>query len=27
MKGKQKLFYLSEPHTDFIYPITAKKLG
>lgn len=27
MEGKQKLFYLPEPHTDFIYAVTAEELG
>jgi len=27
MEGKQKLFYLPEPHTDFIFAITAEELG
>jgi len=26
MEGKQKLFYLPEPHTDFIYAVTAEEL-
>ena len=27
MEGKQKLFYLPEPHTDFIYANIAEELG
>jgi cell division protein FtsW len=27
MEGKQKLFYLPEPHTDFIFAATAEELG
>jgi cell division protein FtsW len=27
MEGKQKLFYLPEPHTDFIFAVTAEELG
>jgi len=27
MEGKQKLFYLPEPHTDFIFASTAEELG
>src|SRR5260370_22412240 len=27
MEGKQKLFYLPEPHTDFIFSVTAQGLG
>src|SRR5438270_7034001 len=27
MEGKQKLFYLPEPHTDFIYAVTAVEFG
>src|SRR5438067_5355100 len=27
MEGKQKLFYLPEPHTDFIFTVTADELG
>src|SRR3954453_9760469 len=27
MEGKQKLFYLPEPHTDFIYAVTAEDRG
>jgi cell division protein FtsW len=27
MEGKQKLFYLPEPQTDFIYAVTAEELG
>src|SRR6266576_2776792 len=27
MEGKQKLFYLREPHTDFIFAVTAEELG
>src|SRR6202035_4838153 len=27
MEGKQKLFYLPEPHTDFIVAVTAEELG
>ncbi len=27
MEGKQKLFYLPEPHTDFICAVTAEELG
>jgi cell division protein FtsW len=27
MEGKQKLFYLPEPHTDFIYAVAAEELG
>jgi cell division protein FtsW len=27
MEGKQKLFYLPEPHTDFIYAVSAEELG
>jgi cell division protein FtsW len=27
MKGVQKLFYLPEPHTDFIYAVIAEELG
>jgi cell division protein FtsW len=27
MEGKQKLFYLPEPHTDFIYAVTSEELG
>jgi len=27
MEGKQKLFYLPEPHTDFIYAVVAEELG
>src|SRR6202166_1357086 len=26
MEGKQKLFYLPEPHTDFIFAVTAEEL-
>jgi cell division protein FtsW len=26
MEGKQKLFYLPEPHTDFIFSVTAEEL-
>ncbi len=26
-EGKQKLFYLPEPHTDFIFAVTAEELG
>lgn len=27
MEGKQKLFYLPEPHTDFIFAVTAEEFG
>jgi len=27
MEGKQKLFYLREPHTDFFFAVTAEELG
>jgi cell division protein FtsW len=27
MKGKQKLLYLPEPHTDFIYAVASEELG
>ena len=27
MEGKQKLFYLPEPHTDFIFAVSAEELG
>jgi cell division protein FtsW len=27
MKGVQKLFYLPEPHTDFIYAVISEELG
>jgi len=27
MEGKQKLFYLPEPHTDFIFAVTAEEAG
>src|SRR5437879_13645379 len=27
MEGKQKLVYLPEPHTDFIYAVTAEEFG
>src|SRR5579859_3096426 len=27
MEGKEKLFYLPEPHTDFIFAVTAEELG
>jgi len=27
MNGVQKLFYLPEPHTDFIYAVIAEELG
>jgi cell division protein FtsW len=27
MEGKQKLFFLPEPHTDFIYAVIAEELG
>lgn len=27
MEGRQKLFYLPEPHTDFIYAVTAEEFG
>jgi cell division protein FtsW len=27
MEGKQKLFYLPEPHTDFIYAVTSEEFG
>lgn len=27
MEGKQKLFYLPEPHTDFIFAVLAEELG
>jgi len=27
MEGKQKLFYLPEPHTDFIYSVVAEEIG
>jgi cell division protein FtsW len=27
MEGKQKLFFLPEPHTDFIFAVTAEELG
>ena len=27
MEGKQKLFYLPEPHTDFIYSVISEELG
>jgi cell division protein FtsW len=27
MEGKQKLFYLPEPHTDFIFAVAAEELG
>ena len=27
MEGKQKLFYLPEPHTDFIFAVTARRTG
>jgi len=27
MEGKQKLFFLPEPHTDFIYAVVSEELG
>src|SRR5262249_237085 len=27
MEGKQKLFYLPEPHTDFIFSVISEELG
>ncbi len=27
MEGKQKLFYLPEPHTDFIFAVSSEELG
>jgi cell division protein FtsW len=27
MEGKQKLFFLPEPHTDFIFAVTAEEFG
>src|SRR5215470_13238203 len=27
MEGKQKLFYLPEPHTDFIYAVVSEEMG
>jgi cell division protein FtsW len=27
MEGRQKLFYLPEPHTDFIYAVIAEETG
>src|SRR6201984_48779 len=27
IEGKEKLFYLPEPHTDFIFAVTAEELG
>lgn len=27
MEGKQKLFYLPEPHTDFIFAVTSEEFG
>src|SRR5207237_7701492 len=27
MGGKEKLFYLPEPHTDFIFAVTAEEVG
>ncbi|HZR30573.1 MAG TPA: putative lipid II flippase FtsW [Terriglobales bacterium] len=27
MEGKEKLFYLPEPHTDFIFAVTAEEVG
>jgi cell division protein FtsW len=27
MEGKQKLFFLPEPHTDFIYSVASEELG
>jgi cell division protein FtsW len=27
MEGKQKLFYLPEPHTDFIFAVASEELG
>ena len=27
MEGKQKLFYLPEPHTDFIFAVLNEKMG
>src|SRR5204863_849271 len=27
MEGKQKLFYLPEPHTDFLFAVTAEDRG
>src|SRR5437764_7599815 len=27
MESKQKLFYLPEPHTDFIFAVTAEEFG
>lgn len=27
MEGKQKLFYLPEPHTDFVFAVIAEELG
>lgn len=27
MEGKQKLFYLPEPHTDFIFSVVAEEIG
>ncbi len=27
MEGRQKLFYLPEPHTDFIFANIAEELG
>jgi cell division protein FtsW len=27
MEGKQKLFYLPEPHTDFVFSVLAEELG